>query len=317
MSTFQDQLQAGGPALRITVVGSINLDLVVRAERLPRPGETLAGQRFDMFPGGKGANQAVAAARLGAQVRMVGRVGQDAFAERALRGLAEAGADLSNVVQDSEQPTGVASIVVDDQGENAILVVAGANGAWSAADMARAERAAADAQVVLLQLEIPLEVVLRTAHAARRAGARVVLNPAPARPLPRPLFGEVDVLTPNAVEAAGLAGLERADPEQAARGLAQHGVRAAVLTLGAEGALVLENGQLQRVPGFQVTPVDTTAAGDAFNAALAFALARGLDLAAAARVGCAAGALAATKPGAQPSLPSLDDVLQYLRAGSA
>jgi ribokinase len=127
----------------------------------------------------------------------------------------------------------------------------------------------------------------------------------------------VDVLTPNAVEAAGLAGLERADPEQAARGLAQHGVRAAVLTLGAEGALVLENGQLQRVPGFQVTPVDTTAAGDAFNAALAFALARGLDLAAAARVGCAAGALAATKPGAQPSLPSLDDVLQYLRAGSA
>ncbi|MBI4493885.1 MAG: ribokinase [Chloroflexi bacterium] len=304
-----------GPPPRVAVVGSINVDVVVRAERRPRAGETLVGHGFDLFPGGKGANQAVAAARLGGQVRLVGRVGQDLFAHLALEGLARAGVALDDVARDAEQGTGMASIVVDGQGENAIVVVPRANGTWSEADIARAEQAVAGAQVALLQLEVPLEVVVRAAHAARRAGARVVLNPAPARPLPPALLAEVHVLTPNAREAAALAGAAGSDldPEAAARLLQQQGPWAVAITLGERGAFWLEDDRSDHVAGFSVAVADTTAAGDAFNGALAVALARGLELAHAVRVGCAAGALAATRLGAQPSLPTLDEVCTLLR----
>jgi len=307
--------QTAAAAVRIAVVGSINVDLVVRVDRRPAPGETVTGLGFDVFPGGKGANQAVAAARLGGSVRMVGRVGADTFAAVALEQLAASGVATDGVVADGAHGTGIASIVVDAAGENSIVVVPGANGAWAEADVARAAAVASWAQVVSLQLEVPFEVNVRVARAARQAGALVVLNPAPAPAgsLPPGLFADVDVLTPNAREAAVLAGVPDGDAESAARRLQAMGAGSVVVTLGDQGALYLHKGAVGRVPAFPVRVVDTTAAGDAFNGALAVALARGSALPEAVRLGCAAGALAATRHGAQPSLPTAAEVRALLR----
>ncbi len=296
---------------RIAVVGSINVDLVVRTPRRPAAGETLAGTSFDLFPGGKGANQAVAAARLGASVTMVGRVGADTFASTGLRELEAADVDCAAVAHDPDQSTGIAAIVVDDRGENSIVIVAGANGAWSEQDMLRAEAAARAAQVLLLQHEIPQEVNVRAARAGHAAGATVVLNPAPAEPIPPALLASLDVLTPNAHEAALLTSGSESAPEAAAYALQKLGIRRVVVTLGSAGALYLDQ-NLGQVAALPVDVVDSTAAGDAFNGALAVALARGLPLPDAVRVGCVAGSLATTRPGAQPSMPTLDDVQRYV-----
>jgi ribokinase len=302
----------------IVVVGSLNMDLVVRAPRIPRPGETIIGGAFHTVPGGKGANQAVAAARLGARVSMVGRVGHDAFGGALLENLVADGIDHAFVVRDGEAATGVALIVVDDNGENSIVVSSGANMRLSPADVEAAGSVIAAADVLVLQLEVPLESVIRSAELARAHGVRLVLNPAPARPLPARLLSMVDVLVPNETEAALLTGLPvgtQGEAGRAAEALLGSGVGTVILTLGERGALPARAGEMQVHPAFDVQPVDTTAAGDAFVVGLAVALAEGQGLDEAVRWGNAAGALAATQLGAQPSLPTRGTLEQFLADG--
>jgi ribokinase len=305
-------------AARIAVVGSLNMDLVARSPRIPRPGETIIGGEYRHVPGGKGANQAVAAARLGAEVAMVGRLGRDAFGDQLRSNLATGGVDTSFVLQDAGIATGVALIVVDDAGQNSIVVAAGANTRLSPADVDAAARALGGADVLLLQLEIPLDTAIRAAEVAHRHRVTVILNPAPARVLPPHLLSMVDVLIPNESEAALLTGMpvdSQSEAQDAAAALLQLGVGAAVLTLGERGALLAHEGNLQLAPAFPVQPVDTTAAGDAFVASFAVALAEGSTMADAVRWGNAAGALTTTQHGAQPALPTRAAVEQLLAGG--
>jgi ribokinase len=291
----------------VTVVGSLNMDLVARASRIPEPGETIIGSDFRQVPGGKGANQAVAAARLGACVSLVGRVGRDAFGQTLMENLARDGIDQSFLIQDSQAATGVALIVVDDAGQNSIVVASGANAHLSPGDVEAAEGAIARADVLLLQLESPLETVTRAAETAHRHGVSVVLNPAPAHPLPVSLLSIVDVLIPNESETALLTemSVDRPDEaEAAAAALLELGVGTVILTLGERGALLAQADGASLVPAFPVRPIDTTGAGDAFVGGFAVALAEGRPLAEAVRWGSAAGALATTTEGAQPSLPT-------------
>jgi ribokinase len=299
----------------VAVVGGINVDLVFGAPRWPRAGETLNGTTFGVYPGGKGANQAVAAARAGGAVTMVGRLGDDAFGQTARRFLEADGVDLRYTTVDPQAGTGVAGIVVEPDGTNRIIVVPQANDRVSVEDAERAAPALRAAGVLLLQLEVPREASLLAARLARAGGATVVLNPAPAGDLPDELLPLVDVLVPNETEAGQLTGLPVETAEQAAvagRALRARGVPAVVLTLGARGALLLDGSGEQRVAPFAVQVVDTTAAGDAFCGVLAVALAEGLSLPQAARRASAAGALATTRPGAGPSLPRREDVDRLL-----
>ena len=302
----------------ITVVGSLNMDLVTRTPRIPQPGETIIGSDFRTVPGGKGANQAVAAARLGIQVSMVGRVGRDAFAQPLLDNLAAAGVDHTFVAQDPGAATGVALIVVDDAGQNSIVVASGANAHLSPADVDAAESTIAAAAALLLQLESPLETVTRAAEIARAHGVTVILNPAPARPLPAELLSMVDVLIPNESETELLTGKpvsNQTEIEAAALALRKLGVGTVILTLGERGALLAREDGAEYLPAFEVTPVDTTAAGDAFVGGFAVALAEGRTLAEAVRWGNATGALATTKLGAQPSLPTRQELEALLSTG--
>jgi ribokinase len=290
------------------------MDLIARAPRIPQPGETILGGDFCTAPGGKGANQAVAAARLGAQVSMVGRVGSDAFAQTLLASLAAAGVEHHHVIQDAQAATGVALIVVDENGQNSIVVASGANARLSPADVDATRTAIAAAGVLLLQLESPLETVTRAAELARAHDVTVILNPAPACELPAGLLDQVDVLIPNESETTILTELPVGSPVEAqAAALLKLGVGAAILTLGERGALLAQPDGVEHVPAFQVTPVDTTAAGDAFVGGFAAALAEGRSPIEAVRWGCAAGALATTKLGAQPSLPTRQEVEELLR----
>jgi ribokinase len=294
----------------VCVVGGLNMDLVVRAPRLPRPGETALGQSFARFPGGKGANQAVAAARLGASVRMVGQVGQDPFGDELVAGLEREGVDTAGVRRVST-PTGVALIVVDESGQNFIVWVPGANAAWEKGAVADVESWAARCRLLVLPLEVPPGVAQGAIRAAKKAGARVILNPAPHREGDEACFGDVDVLVPNEVEAALFAGVgpgERQDWAVVAQRLRSLGPRAVVITLGSEGALVVGEEGTHRVPTFPVEATDTTAAGDAFVAGLAVAILRGMPLLEAVRFANGAGAIAVTRAGAQPSLPRAPEV---------
>ena len=290
---------------RIAVVGSLNMDLVVRTPRFARPGETLTGQQFGTAPGGKGANQAVSAQRAGAQVVMIGAVGADTFGEVLLKGLADEGIDVRHVTVTAHTPSGVALITVDDAGENTIIVVAGANATVTAHDVHRARPAVADADVLLLQLEVPLDVVEAAARLARDAGVRVILNAAPARPLSPTLLSLADYLVVNETEVLEVGQLPGMAPEQAARALQSRGAHGVVVTLGAAGALLVEGcGEVTTLDAHRVDVVDTTAAGDAFVGAFAVALAEGATATDALRLATAAGALAVTRAGAQPSLPT-------------
>ncbi|HEY6596429.1 MAG TPA: ribokinase [Asanoa sp.] len=282
----------------IAVVGSINLDIVVGVDRHPAPGETVLGDDRQELPGGKGANQAVAAARLGAEVAFVGRVGDDDAGRRLRNGLAAEGVDVTHVRVDADAPTGVALIAVDRAGENTIVVSSGANARVSAADVEAARDVLANAAVTLVQHEVPEDAV---AAAIAAAGGTVVLNPAPARPIVAP----VDVLVPNRGELEALAG-RAGDPVELARTL--DAARAVVVTLGNEGAAVIKGSRVEHIPALRVDAVDTTGAGDAFCGALAQALDAGGDLVDAARWAVRAAAASVTKPGAQGGLPRRADL---------
>lgn len=293
----------------LVVIGSANQDVVVRVEHIPAPGETVLGGAFVTPAGGKGANQAVAAARLGAYVQFVGRVGADAFGDSLRREMSEAGVDVGRLLRDPEHPTGVALIGVADSGQNAIIVAPGANGRVSPADVDEARPLIAAADAVVLQLEIPLKTVAHAVNVAHELGTRVILNPAPVshvEPLPADLLQRVGVLTPNEHEAANLLGLPSASGlsmDDAARRLRALGPAIVIITLGSDGCLIATEAETLHIPAVAVTPVDTTAAGDCFTGALAVALAEGLPIDAAARFAIRAASLSVTRMGAQPSLP--------------
>ena len=292
---------------RVVVLGSINSDLVVRVPRLPRPGETVLGGEFAVHGGGKGANQAIAAARAGAAVAMAGCLGDDAYGAERLADLRRAGIDVTHVQQLPGIASGVALIGVDAAGQNSIMVAAGANGRVTAAMVETLPLAPGD--VLLAQLELPLPVVAAGLNAARRAGALVVLNAAPLHPAVGDLLAGVDVLVVNEVEAADLLGQAAARINEAAlAALAGRGPTSVVVTLGADGVAFWEGGTMRHLPALPVTPVDTTGAGDAFCGVLAAGLAAGLDLAAAVGRGVVAGGLAVTRPGAQTGLPTADEI---------
>jgi len=303
---------------KITVIGSLNIDLVVQVPRMPAPGETIAGHGFHIIPGGKGANQAVAAAKLGAQVTMVGRVGDDSFGQMQRRGMEALGIRIEFLITDEEEPTGTALIMVDAQGQNSIVVVSGANGRLTPADVEAARPAIGASDAVLLQLENPISTVQHAAEVARELGVPVVLNPAPAprQQLSRQLLRNVDYLIPNEFEATALAGIQVTSQDSAKRAAAYlraQGVETVILTLGAQGALAISPQGTIYAPAFSVQAVDTTAAGDAFVAAFGVALCEGQPLPEALRFANAAGALTVTRLGAQPSLPSREEVEAFLR----
>ena len=294
---------------RLAVVGSLNMDLVVRVPTLPRPGETVIGGTFLQAAGGKGANQAVAAARLGATVRMIGRVGRDAFGRELVRLLKAEGIDTHDVRTTPDAATGVATIVVDAAGRNSIAVASGANALLRPEDVR--PRPLARTGVVVAQLECPLETVQHAFRSARPTGAHTVLNAAPAATLPTSLLEATDALIVNEHELATLLGRDSVAPgaeAAAARELRAFDEQVVVVTLGDRGALALADNSTVVQPAFAVEVVDTTAAGDAFVGAFATAYWSSRDLATALRFACAAGALACTRPGAQPSLPTLADV---------
>lgn len=304
---------------RIVVAGSLNMDLVGVASRIPSPGETIMGREFFQAPGGKGANQAFAAARLGGSTSMLGRVGSDAFGRILKANLEAAGCDTSQV-KAAPGSSGVALISIDAAGQNAILVAPGANALYAPADFEQDAQALAGVGLLLLQLEIPIETVIAAAAAGRRAGARVILDPAPApEALPAELCRQVDIITPNEVEAAQLAGLsaERlslSDAETIAARLLSTGVGAVIIKLGPQGCLVADGQTMSRVAAPTVEAVDTTAAGDVFNGALAVALSEQATLLEACRFAVHAAALSVTRVGAQPSMPLREEVDRWMSA---
>jgi ribokinase len=302
---------------KIVVVGSSNTDMIAKIERIPKPGETVIGGKFSTAAGGKGANQAVAAARAGGNVTFIARVGEDMFGEQAVQGFVEDGIDVSHVLKDTEAPSGVALIFVDEKGENSIAVASGANANLAPADVEAASDAVTSADVLVMQLEVPLETVEAAAAIASANDVRVILNPAPAQPLSDELLRHVSVLTPNEGEAELLTGVKvesEKDAEAAAKALLAKGIKNVLVTLGAKGVLAADADGTQLVPGFEVKAVDTTAAGDVFNGALAVAIAEGKPLKQAVAFANAAGALSVTKLGAQPSAPSREQIDEFLNS---
>ncbi len=291
---------------RIVVLGSTNTDMVVKAARIPAPGETILGGNFLMNPGGKGANQAVAAARLGGEVVFIAKVGDDLFGREAKVLFAKEGLCTDYVFTDVSEPSGVALIMVDAKGENCISVASGANGFLTPGDIEAARNEIEKAGLVLMQLETPVETVLCAAQWAAAKGVPVILNPAPACALPEALFNCLDTITPNETEAEQLTGIRVADEasaEAAAKALCAKGVKRVVITLGSKGAFVYSENQGTLVPAFKVQAVDTTAAGDVFNGAVAVALTEGFPLIKAVEFAAKAASVSVTRMGAQASAP--------------
>ena len=297
---------------KVVIVGSLNMDLVTRAPRLPRAGETLAGQSFVTVPGGKGANQAVAAARLGASVAMIGCVGDDAYGEQLRTALLAEGIDCQAVTRIGGESTGVALIVVDDSSQNAIVIVAGGNGHVTASVVDSFDALLSGAEVIICQLEVPLDTVGHVLKRGHELGKTVILNPAPASgPLPAEWFAWIDYLIPNESEATALTGLpvgSTASADAAASALLAAGVSKVIITLGEQGALFASSSRSEHFPAPKVRPVDTTAAGDTFVGGFAAALADGKSESEAIRFGQVAAALSVTRSGAQPSIPTFAEV---------
>lgn len=297
---------------RIVVVGSTNTDMVVKAARIPAPGETILGGRFLMNPGGKGANQAVAAARLGAQVVFIAKVGDDLFGREAKALFAKENICTDYVLTDPSEPSGVALIMVDAKGENCIAVASGANGTLMPEDIEGLEGVIAQSDLLLMQLETPLETVRYAADVAVNLGVPVILNPAPACELPSDLYDCLEVITPNESEAELLTNIkvtDEASAEAAARVLCDKGVLNVVITMGAKGAYVFDGEDGVMVPAFKVEAVDTTAAGDVFNGALAVALTEELELEEAVRFASKAASISVTRMGAQASAPRREELV--------
>lgn len=304
--------------MSIIVFGSINFDLTTYVPHLPAPGETLRGKSYLTVPGGKGANQAVAAARLGAPTRFFGRMGNDAFGREVLSLVEQYGIDMSDILVDEAHPTGLAVIAVDDRAENSIILVSGANMAMDESDVQRCLPALEQARVIMLQLEVPLNTSLMVARAAKERGVQVIWDPAPALPLPAEAYALADYLTPNESETNVLVGFLPTNPQEAERAattLRQRGVQTAIIKMGAQGAYYQSADESGFVPAFLVKAIDSVAAGDAFNGGLAVALAEGRPLAEAMRWASATGALATTRAGAMPSMPTRAEVEQLLKEG--
>jgi ribokinase len=294
------------PSRKIIVVGSSNMDMVVKTSHIPVPGETVLSGAFFMNPGGKGANQAVAAARLGAEVIFISRLGNDVFGKQLSQLFSNEGIDTTYLVSDETLPSGVALITVDEQGENSIVVASGANAGLSVNDLEAVLPLIDDAAIVLLQLEIPMDVVHFVAAYAAAKNVRVILNPAPAAPLSSALLKQIDILTPNKTEASMIAGMPVntiEDAKRAASLICTKGVKNVIVTMGSYGAVICEGSEYEVVEAPKVEPVDTTAAGDVFNGALSVALSEGKTLAAAVRFACNAAAISVTRLGAQSSIP--------------
>ncbi len=295
------------------------MDLIGVTPRLPRPGETLPGERFYTAPGGKGANQAVAAARLGADVRLVGRVGMDSFGAEQLRSLDSNGVDTTGVAQDPDNPSGVAIILLDSRRQNYIVAAYGANLACDGDQVEAVKEALDGTDALLIQLEIPLDVSLAAARYAKSKGIPVVWDPAPARELGPEVYRATDIVTPNQVEAAMLTGVDVVDPrtaQEAAQALREKGASTAVVKLGERGVSYSSAADSGHVDAYEVDAVDTIAAGDAFCAALAVGLAEGRGLEDSVRFGAAAGALAVTRAGAQEAMPHRDEVERLVDGGA-
>lgn len=310
--------------MSVIVFGAANIDLVVRAPRLPLAGESLPGDGFYIAPGGKGACQATASARLGVDTSMIGRVGDDDFGRQVLASLKESSVDVDGVDVDPDATTGVAMIAVDAKGENAIVVVLGANARVGAGDLARLDAALPSASLLLLQLETPVEATLQAARLAHARGVRAILDPAPMRELPAEIYPLVSIITPNQVEAEQLVGFPVGTIEEglrAAHELVERGTPTAIVKMGGLGAVYAtrtESGVDDGVvPAFAITPVDTVAAGDAFNGGLAAAISHGLSFTDALKWASAAGALSTTKQGAIPSLPTRVEFDAFLSRGTA
>ncbi len=294
----------------ILVVGSINMDMVVRTERHPQPGETVLGQDFQTYPGGKGANQAVAAARAGGRVKMIGRLGSDPFGEKLEQELKNNGVDTIGVQHTPQASSGVALITLDELGQNTIVVAPGANELLTPQDLRDYSPVFEGASVLLVQLETPLETVAKAMALAKLHGVKVVLNPAPAQPLPGSLLARVDYLIPNQHELALITGMQIVS--LAVDALHDLGTGAVIVTLGSSGVFVSQPNHRTNLPAHVVPVVDTVAAGDAFVGTFAVALSEGKDLVEAAEWGNAAGALAVTRAGAQPSLPNRAEIEAFL-----
>lgn len=291
---------------RLTVIGSVNMDLVTSTNQIPKVGETVLGISFHTIPGGKGANQAVAAARLGADVTMIGCVGEDSFGFTLIETLKQQGINTENVKLVARASTGIASITLSDK-ENSIIVVPGANNDVTPEMVDKHEDTIANSSMLILQLEIPLESVIRAAEIAKKHNVKVILNPAPIQKLPKELLEMVDYLTPNELEQELLfASLNGTDMELTKL------KEKCIVTKGSKGVVIYKNGEIE-IPSYQVEAVDTTGAGDSFNGALAFALSEGFDLTDACRFAVAVGAISVTKLGAQAGMPTRNEVEEFLR----
>lgn len=306
---------------KILVVGSSNTDLIIKVPEIPRPGETLLGGQFQTFPGGKGANQAVAAARAGGEVVFIASVGDDSYGAEAIKGYKQDNINTEDIKVCKGVPSGIAMITVSHKGENAITVASGANGELTASDLEEAEEPFAEADYMLVQLETPIETVLKAVELCAEFQTRVILNPAPAAELPDEILGKVHIITPNETEAEKLTGTvvtDEASAALAADALHQRGIQTVIITMGSKGAFLSDptTGKRALVPGFSVKAVDTTAAGDVFNGQLAVSLAEGLVLEEAILEAHAAAALSVQKLGAQSSIPRREETNSFLKEQS-
>ncbi|MGE5431317.1 MAG: ribokinase [Syntrophomonadaceae bacterium] len=295
----------------ILVVGSANMDMVVVCEDFPKPGETILGRQFGMFAGGKGANQAVCSAKLGGNTFFVGKMGNDIFRDKLSQNMKSDGVKLDYLLIDNSEPTGIALISVNGYGQNEIVVVSGSNMKLMPEDIKLHEEAFKNAGVVITQLEIPLETVMETARIAKEQGAVFILNPAPARRLPDELLNLVDYITPNEIELGMLSGIPVIDTDSAvlsAKRLVDMGVKNVIVTLGAKGALLVDGKRSELFSTREVDVVDSTAAGDAFNGSLAFALAEGKTIDEAVKFANTVASYSVTRLGAQTSMPTMDEI---------
>ncbi len=301
----------------VTVIGSLNIDFTIKASRLPKRGESLDGKDFRMIPGGKGANQALAAAKLGAEVFLSGRVGSDIFGEKVINSLSQGGVNTDYVIKDLRNPTGVGLVILDQEGNNYILVARGANMAFKVEDLDRMKEVIAHSKILLLQLEIPLKVVTSAVKIAREFGVSVILDPAPASPFSKPLFSNVDILIPNQNEAEFYT-KEKVVDEKTARKAAKKfllmGAKRVIIKLGKDGAFLSTKEKNLYIPGIRVKVKDPTAAGDAFAGGFAVALARGEAIDQALKYANYVGALSVTNFGAQSSLPTKEEVAKFIKA---